>query len=95
MAVVSHFYAFQYLPVGDAIVISSCSPVFVTLIAHLFLGEKCGFFPVIAAILTMVGVGVISRPTLLTGALEYDSETLVRYDFSSNKVLRKLLISKI
>jgi drug/metabolite transporter (DMT)-like permease len=78
VAVILHFYAIQRLTVADAMIIGSCSPVFVTLVAHVFLGEKCGVFPIVAAVLTMLGVGVIARPPLLTGAQEYDTDILVR-----------------
>jgi uncharacterized membrane protein len=78
IAVIAHFYAIQYMTVADAMVIGSCSPVFVTFVAHLFLGEKCGIFPVVAGLLTIVGVAVIARPPMLTGEEEFDTDTLVK-----------------
>lgn len=65
------------MTVADVAVINSCKPIFVTVAAFLFLGETCGFFPVILALLTMVGVVVITRPPLLTGEEEFDKGTLV------------------
>ncbi|ODN00887.1 Solute carrier family 35 member G1 [Orchesella cincta] len=76
-ALILLFYAIQTLTLADALVISSCRPVFVTFVAHVFLGEPCGVFPVFAALLTVVGVGVIARPPILTGDDSFDTETLM------------------
>lgn len=71
------FYALQRLNVADALVISTSAPVFVTLLAFLFLGEKSGFFPLIMAIFTLCGVGIIARPPIITGAANYDNNLMV------------------
>lgn len=76
-ALILLFYSIKSLSLADALVISSCRPVFVTFMAHVFLGEPCGIFPVFAATLTILGVGVIARPPILTGAEAVDTETMV------------------
>lgn len=73
-----HFYALQRLDVADALVIGSCQPVFVTLAAYFFLGEACGVLPIFTALLSIVGVGVISRPPILTGQESFDRDALVQ-----------------
>lgn len=50
--------------------------MWVTLIAHFTLGEKCGVVPVIAGIFGVVGVLVIARPPMLTGAEAFDLDTV-------------------
>lgn len=75
------FFALQRLDVADTLVIGSCQPVFVTLIAYFFLGEACGVIPVFTALLSIVGVGVIVRPPILTGEDSFDLDTLVSGDF--------------
>lgn len=80
-ALILLFYSIQNLSLADALVISSCRPVFVTFVAHVFLGEPCGVFPVFAALLTIMGVGVIARPPILTGEDSFDTETLVIFHF--------------
>lgn len=62
---------------ADTAVISFSTPVFVTLIAHVVLGEKCGIIPILTAVSTVFGVAVMTRPPILTGQAEYNSETLV------------------
>jgi len=76
-AVLLHFHSIQYLTVADAMTVGSITPVFVTLVAHACLGEKCGVFPIFAAVLTITGVGIIARPPLLTGADHFDIDVLV------------------
>lgn len=71
-------YAVDRLNLADASVIVFSSPVFVTLFAHCFLGEKAGMSAVLIAVLTFAGVVVISRPPILTGQSHMDEETLVR-----------------
>jgi len=64
--------------------------VFVTKIGHFLhnarlcgfpvsflLGEKFGIVPIITALLTILGIGVITRPPILSGASEFDSNNLV------------------
>lgn len=58
-------------------VITSSTSVFVTLLAHCFIGEKCAIVPILTAILTMAGVIVISRPPMLTGEEQFDTNILV------------------
>jgi len=66
---------------ADSMVISFSTPVFVTLVAHLFLGEKCGILPVVSGVVVLLGVGVITRPPLLTGNEAFDSDNLVMISY--------------
>ena len=79
------FYSLQYLQVADSMVITSSTSVFVTLLAHCFIGEKCAIVPIITALLTMAGVVVISRPPMLTGKEKFDTDILVRTSINANK----------
>jgi drug/metabolite transporter (DMT)-like permease len=72
------FYSLKYINLADSMVISFSTPVFVTLVAHLFLGEKCGIIPLISGIIVLGGVGVITRPPMLTGQEEFDMNNLVQ-----------------
>lgn len=62
---------------GDALVISSSTPVFVTLFAHYFLGEKCGVIPILSAVMTVFGVIVIAKPPHIFDNEEFDRKTMV------------------
>jgi drug/metabolite transporter (DMT)-like permease len=71
-------YALQYLNIADAIVISTSAPVFVSILAYAFLKEKCGVLSIITAIVTLVGVIIIAKPPIITGAVEFDDKLMVR-----------------
>lgn len=75
--VVLQFYSLQYLDVADSMVITSSTSVFVAVLAHCFIGEKCTIFPILTAILTIGGVFVISRPPVLTGKSHFDADILI------------------
>ncbi|OXA60250.1 solute carrier family 35 member G1 isoform X2 [Folsomia candida] len=76
-SVILQFYSLLYLEVADSMVITSSTSVFVTLLAHCFIGEKCAIVPIITALLTMAGVVVISRPPMLTGKESFDTDILI------------------
>lgn len=61
------FYAFRYMPLGDASVIVFSVPVFVAIFAYIFLKEPCGLFNVVTIVLTLIGVVLITRPTFVFG----------------------------
>ncbi len=64
-AIICQFIAIQHIPVADAIVISSCSSVLVGVVAQIFLKEKYRLFSFITAILTIVGIGIMTKPSLI------------------------------
>jgi len=76
-SVILRYYALQYLTIGDTSVITYSTPVLVTVLAHFFLGERCGVFPIIVAFVTLCGVVIVTKPPLLTGAAGFDTNTLV------------------
>ncbi|CAL8087961.1 unnamed protein product [Orchesella dallaii] len=77
-AVILQFYALNYIEIGDVTVISFTTPVFVSILAYFFLGEKLGVVPVLIALITLIGIGIITRPPILSGSQEFDPLNLVR-----------------
>lgn len=59
------FYAFRHMPLGDASVIIFSTPVFVAIFARLFLKEQCGLINIITIMLTLIGVVLITRPSII------------------------------
>lgn len=57
------FFSFQYMTVGDVMVISQAVPLFVTIFAVLLLGEKVGVRRWIATIIGFAGVIIAVNPT--------------------------------
>jgi drug/metabolite transporter (DMT)-like permease len=60
-------------------VIVFSSPIVTTIIAHFLLNERCGIVFIGIALFTLVGVALITKPPVLTGEQDFDSNTLVRY----------------
>lgn len=92
------FYAMKFLTAADAIVIDASSPIFVYVLACIFLDEKFGFLPVFCTIMAFSGVALISRPPLLIHEKDYDLNSLVRaawLNFQSNKNLETFFKSSI
>lgn len=61
------FYAFRHMPLADASVIVFSVPVFVAIFARIFLKESCGLFNIVTVCLTLIGVILITRPSLIFG----------------------------
>lgn len=76
------YYSLKYLPLADSTVISFSTPIFVCIVAHFVLKEKCGVVPIITAVITLCGVIVIAKPPILTGEEEMSNNVLVRSKFS-------------
>lgn len=57
------FFSFQYMTVGDVIVISQAVPLFVTIFAVLLLGEKVGIRRWMATAIGFAGVVIAVNPT--------------------------------
>jgi len=60
-----YFYAFQNMSIGDASSIIFSSPVYVSLLAWLCLGEPFGCVEAVVLLLTLSGVLLVSRPSFL------------------------------
>ncbi|GIY52960.1 solute carrier family 35 member G1 [Caerostris darwini] len=64
-----NFLAYRYLPIGEASVIIFSVPVFVPILAKIFLKEPCGMVQAVPAVLTVFGLTIIShKPTEFTDA---------------------------
>ncbi|RWS24489.1 Solute carrier family 35 member G1-like protein [Leptotrombidium deliense] len=69
------FYSMQHLPIGEAAVIVSSVPVFVSIFACICLNESCGFVQSMAAILTMIGLTFIMKLPFLFDFVNHSSIT--------------------
>lgn len=63
IGMMTSFYAFQKLPLGESSVIVYSSPAFVTLYAKKFLKQPSSRWEVVAIALTVIGVSLIVYPT--------------------------------
>ncbi|GBN96346.1 Solute carrier family 35 member G1 [Araneus ventricosus] len=70
--------AYRYLPLGESAIITSSTPIFVTVGAWLFLKEPCGIFQSIIVIFTVTGVIFTTKvPSQLMGeVVVYNTENI-------------------
>ncbi|XP_003744041.1 solute carrier family 35 member G1-like [Galendromus occidentalis] len=61
------FYALRYLPIADASVIIFSVPVFVAVMAKVFLKEPCSVFHWISVMATLFGIALITKLPFLFG----------------------------
>lgn len=69
--------SFRYITVADSRTILAASVITVNFFGWICLGEKCGIVPIFVAIMALCGIGIMTRPPILTGAESFDSKTLV------------------
>lgn len=61
-AMYGFFYAIAHLPLSNAIVFTYSSPVFIPLVAWLFLKERITPLMLLAAFVGLIGVGLVAKP---------------------------------
>ncbi|RVE59492.1 hypothetical protein OJAV_G00189080 [Oryzias javanicus] len=66
-AMIMLYYAVQQMPLADATVIMFSNPVFTSLLAWIFLKEKCTIWDCVFTVFTLTGVILIARPPFLFG----------------------------
>ncbi|OXA38335.1 hypothetical protein Fcan01_26818 [Folsomia candida] len=76
-SIIFRFYSLEYITLADASVVSFSSPVLVAILAHFCLGEKCSVVSICVAILTVLGVVVIARPSILTSGTPDDAKVWI------------------
>lgn len=64
-AMILLYYAVLQMPLADATVITFSNPVFTSLLAWIFLKERCTIWDVMFTIFTLTGVVLIARPPFL------------------------------
>jgi drug/metabolite transporter (DMT)-like permease len=87
--------ALQKISVADAKTLASTYVIFVIILSWWFLGEECSVVPIFACILTLLGIGVMMRPSFLTGEENFDLDTLVSSIIHFIKVFSYLFIDRI
>ncbi|XP_034050422.1 solute carrier family 35 member G1 [Thalassophryne amazonica] len=73
-AMIMLFYAVHQMSLADATVIMFSNPVFTSLLACIFLKERCTIWDCIFTIFTLTGVILIARPPFLFGESLYGIE---------------------
>ncbi|XP_054454777.1 solute carrier family 35 member G1 isoform X2 [Anoplopoma fimbria] len=66
-AMILLYYAVQQMPLADATVIMFSNPVFTSILAWIFLKERCTIWDLVFTVFTISGVLLIARPPFLFG----------------------------
>lgn len=61
------YFSLVHLPLGEATLIQYMNPVFATILAAAFIGERIGRAEVACVVSSLVGVALIARPAFLFG----------------------------
>ncbi|EFA82203.1 hypothetical protein PPL_04626 [Heterostelium album PN500] len=72
VSLAAYFFTITVLPLSEAVCISFTSPVITAALAAVVLKEKWGKFDAICAVLSLVGVGIISKPAFIFGSMAHD-----------------------
>ncbi len=65
LSLVSYFSSLKWLPLANATAIFFVEPMFVTILANIFLGEKVGWRRYLAVLVGLIGALIIIRPSFV------------------------------
>lgn len=89
------FYAMARIPIADVTSLNYLAPIFVTIGAAVFLGEKLAFRRVMAVIAALVGALVILRPGLREIELGHYAMVIAAVVFGASYLLAKVLSDEV
>lgn len=94
MGVMLWFYAMTQIPIADVTAINYLSPVYVTLGAALFLGERLAVRRIAAVIAALVGAAIILRPGFREISSGHWAMMLAAVVFGGSYLLAKVTVDK-
>ena len=94
-AVMAWFFAMARIPLAEATAMSYLSPVFVTLGAALFLGEKLAARRLIAVAAALIGAAIILRPGFRELSPGHYSQLFATLSFAGSFLIAKRLASEV
>lgn len=65
---INYYYALSTLPLGDATTLLSLYPIITVFLAHFILGEEIKPLHLVAAVFSVIGATLISRPSFIFGS---------------------------
>ncbi|MHA6262771.1 DMT family transporter [Arenibacterium sp. CAU 1754] len=94
MGVMLWFFAMTQIPLADVTAINYLAPVYVTLGAAVFLGERLAFRRIAAVIAALVGAAIILRPGFREVSIGHWAMMLAAVVFGGSYILAKLTVDK-
>lgn len=94
MGVMLWFYAMTQIPIADVTAINYLAPVYVTLGAALFLGERLAVRRIAAVIAALIGAAVILRPGFREISAGHWAMMVAAVVFGGSYILAKVTVDK-
>ncbi len=95
LGVMLWFFAMTKLPIADVTAMNYLSPVYVTLLAALFLGEKLAFRRVLAIIAALVGALIILRPGIREISIGHIAMLITAALFAVSYLVAKMMADEV
>ncbi len=89
------FYAMARIPIADVTAMNYLSPIYVTLAAALFLGEKLALMRVLAIVAALIGTLIILRPGFREVGSGHLAMLFVAVCFGVSYLLAKLMTNRV
>lgn len=94
-AVALWFFAMARIPIADVTAMNYLSPIYVTVLAALFLGEKLALRRVLAILAALVGTLIILRPGFREVGTGHLAMLLVAVCFGVSYLLTKMMTNRV
>ena len=94
LGVILWFYAMTRIPIADVTAINYLAPIYVTIAAALFLGERLAFRRISAIVMALVGALIILRPGLREIGPGHWAMMLAAVVFGGSYILAKITVDK-
>lgn len=95
LGVMLWFFAMTKLPIADVTAMNYLSPVYVTLLAALFLGEKLALRRVLAVIAALVGAMIILRPGVREISIGHIAMLITAALFAVSYLVAKIMADEV
>lgn len=95
MGVILWFYAMTRIPLAEVTAINYLSPVYVTLGAALFLGEKLAARRIAAVVTALIGAAIILRPGFREIHPGHIAMLIAAFVFGGSYLLAKVTVDKV
>lgn len=94
MGVALWFFSMTRIPIADVTAINYLAPIYVTIAAALFLGEKLAFRRITAVVMALIGAMIILRPGLREVSSGHWAMMLAAVVFGGSYILAKITVDK-
>lgn len=94
LGVMAWFFAMTQIPIAEVTALNYAAPVYVTLGAAIFLGEKLAFRRIAAVLVALVGALIILRPGIRTVELGHIAMLVTGLTFAASFLIAKVLTDR-